>query len=174
MVCPRCNSTISDVYNFCIYCGYALKSTKQQNFRKTNTQQLGLKDPVLVENPSQLKAALNSRCAMIYLVDKDLSDEMKLFFSPTAAIAWFVLVLVAMFNGLAIIAAIAFVIAIIGHGLAFIRFFVEGKYNYKKYVTQGKPPIQGAANIYYVHRKYISTYEMNNVRTVDAYNYSKF
>ena len=167
MQCPKCNSLVLDGSRFCVNCGCQLINNSKTNGQKTMAQQMGLNNPVIVDTPQQLKAAINKNCAEIYLTDKSLSDEMGLFSSPTAALAWAVLLLVALFNGLAIIAYLAILIAVICHGLAFLRFFVEGKYKYKKYVSDGIPPVKGTAPIYYVHRKYVHSHEMNSVRMVD-------
>lgn len=161
MLCPKCNSKVADGSKFCTQCGCPLNTENKEQSR-SEARQIGLNDPVIVENEQQLKAATKTNCAVIYLKDIQLVDNMKVFFSPIACLAWAVLLLVAMFNGLAIIAAIAFAIAVIGHALAFIRYFIEGKYKYVKYEFNGVPAVKDAQKVFYVHKKYVPYYELNN------------
>ena len=167
MQCQNCNSLVSDSSRFCVHCGCQLTNTTNQCNQKTMTQQLGLNAPVIVDTPQQLKAAMNKNCAEIYLTDKRLANEMGLFTGVVADLAIYVLLLVAFFNGLVIIALLAFLIIIICHGAAFLKSFVDGKFKYKKYISNGMPPVKGTIPIYYVHRKYIHTHEMNSVRMVN-------
>ena len=165
MLCPNCNNNVADGSKFCVHCGHQLNFSNNRN-DSADIRKLGLSDPVIVEDLQQFKAAIKTNSAIIYLAD-DLTGYMKLFSSGfIAPLAIAVIFLVTLFNGLFIIAAVAFLLAVLDWIVSFIQYFSEGKINYKKYVFNGSPSIENVISVYYVHKKYVPYYEMRNVKTV--------